>query len=523
MTVTNQSSFPTTSWKDQIVNNPKADQLITESIAYLADITPEKDTAYLLDTLTVEESYILSKSSDSNTLPILIHHPLIVKGTKADGGIGTKSLILHQGLSNHALPFTTNPADLLKLVEDVPNPSYQSLFEASTIEDLRAIEPFEENATTSDTRACIIIPHFIASEFINSEPACAKSFITIIKNHLDIYDDIFYIPKADDPDTTPDEDKVQTFHQILTWLLHFEEKIPVTTLNPIFQGTRLYEASDRFQKGFITTPFSPTASVLRPHDYRNDTSIQESSISIQNSIASSMERITEKFEEKDTKNKSFDKLNNLSKKTLLAFATADRLNPALKLGDEGLDIMKQKNDTDAHALLQTTLETKSLYYAKLSIANAKDICNRRWARHNSNMPSGLSVLLVQEYDMTSGSSSAHDAMILRLKTKHVIDDESISKLLETDITMPTIFEDMMKNIKVVDGIIEAFAPNSWAARCYENVIADLLKIEKDCKKLILEDSLFIIKILCDIDNRTSTKTVASIQTILTPSTMIVLI
>ena len=49
-------------WKDQIVNNLKADQLITDSIAYLADITPDKDTDYLLDTLTVEESYILINS-----------------------------------------------------------------------------------------------------------------------------------------------------------------------------------------------------------------------------------------------------------------------------------------------------------------------------------------------------------------------------------------------------------------------------------------------------------------------------
>ena len=56
MTVTNQSSFPTT-WKDKIVNNPKADQLIADSITYLADITQDKDTVYLLNTLTVEELY----------------------------------------------------------------------------------------------------------------------------------------------------------------------------------------------------------------------------------------------------------------------------------------------------------------------------------------------------------------------------------------------------------------------------------------------------------------------------------
>ena len=76
MTVTNQPSFPTT-WKDQIVNNPKADQLITGSIAYLAVTIPDKDNDYLLNNITVEESYILIKSSDSNTLPpTLLHHPL---------------------------------------------------------------------------------------------------------------------------------------------------------------------------------------------------------------------------------------------------------------------------------------------------------------------------------------------------------------------------------------------------------------------------------------------------------------
>ena len=98
MTVTNQSSFPST-WKDQIVTNPKADELLVDSPALLNDITPDKDTDYLLNILTGEESYILVKTSDSNICPTLIHHPVAVKGTRAEGGIGTNSLILHQGLS----------------------------------------------------------------------------------------------------------------------------------------------------------------------------------------------------------------------------------------------------------------------------------------------------------------------------------------------------------------------------------------------------------------------------------------
>jgi len=62
-----------------------------------------------------------------------------------------------------------------------------------------------------------------------------------------------------------------------------------------------------------------------------------------------MKRITEKFEETSSKRKSFEKLNYLTRKTLLAFTKTDRMNPELKLGDKGLNI--KNNETDSHALL----------------------------------------------------------------------------------------------------------------------------------------------------------------------------
>ena len=138
--------------------------------------------------------------------------------------------------------------------------------------------------------------------------------------------------------------------------------------------------------------------------------------------------------------------------------------------------MKQKNDTNAQALLINTLKSKGLYFASLSIANAKEICSRSWARLNSNTPSGLSVLLIQSFDPASSHSMSCEAMVLHLKTKHTIDEEAIAKLLDTDITLPQNFEGMMKNIKVVKGIISCFAPNSWPDQCYQSIIENLLKI-----------------------------------------------
>ena len=96
----------------------------------------------------------------------------------------------------------------------------------------------------------------------------------------------------------------------------------------------------------------------------------------------------------------------------------------------------------------------------------------------------------------------HEAMVLRLKTKHTIDDEAISKLLDTDITLPQNFEGMIDNIKVVKGIISCFAPNSWPEQCYQSIIENLLKIKKDCKRMINNNSQIITKILSDINNRT---------------------
>ena len=93
-------------------------------------------------------------------------------------------------------------------------------------------------------------------------------------------------------------------------------------------------------------------------------------------------------------------------------------------------------------------------------------------------------------------------MILRMKTKHTYDDEAISKLIDTEFSLPTTFEGMIENIKVVHDIIICFAPNCWVAKCYAILIDNLTRIQQDSKKLIAMDNRFIAKILSNIDNRT---------------------
>jgi hypothetical protein len=503
MTLSNQRDRPT-SWKDQIVNNPKEDILITDSIDLLAQITPDKSCDDLATFAHDEEDcYILVKSFESNTCPVLLHHARITNGTRRDGDRGSKYFILHQGLSDYALPFKVEPTEIFKLVPDIPKYSYESLFAAKSLTEIDNLEPINTTSKQEDIRAGLIIPHFIAREFIQSEATCAKSFISTITNFIAVLEDTFDVPTESEEGTLPDENNVETFIQVLTWLRHFESSIPTTPLTPILQGTRLSIEDSRFQRGFIYKLSEHQSPASQLTSVRNITTDSESTLAIQSSIASNIERISNKFEDNDTKSKSFAKCPNLTRKTLLAFATSDCLNPASKLHDSGLEIMKQRNDTDAHQLLHTTLQARGLFYATLSIANAKDICNGRWVRQNFTMPEGLSVLLIQTYDPNSGHSLTRDAMILLLKTKHSIDDEAISKLIDTDIALPTNFEGMMENIKVVHGIIKVFAPDSWPAKCYDSLILDLVQIEKDCKRLIHDDKSFITKILSDIDNRTS--------------------
>ena len=501
MTTSNLPGLPS-SWKDQIQNNTNSDTLITNAVDILIDITPAKSPEDLKSLISQEEElYVLIKSNSNNTCPLLLHHAKVAKGSTQNGGLDSETLILHQGLEAHAIPFVVDPDQLFSIIQDIPKPSYDPFFTANSAADLDAIDPIDENAVADDCRQGLIIPHFIAKLFIEQDPPSAKSLLLLVANYLHALDDVFYVPDPDD-DTVPDENKIETFRQIFTWLLNFEDKIPATILTPLFQNTTAYTEDSRFQRGYIVA--SPQANpIIQPLPNRNDIGIQESSLALQTSIANNIERFANTFEKNDPKSKSFEKFPNLIKSALLSFATTDLLNPAEKLGDEGLEIMKQKNDTDAHALLINTLKSNGIYFASLSIANAKEICCGRWPRANANTPSGLSVLLIQSYDPASSHSRAREAMVLRLKTKHSMDEDSIAKLLDTDITLPQNFEGMMENIKVVSGIISCFAPNSYPDQCYQAIIKNLMKIEKDCKRMINDDEKFITKILSDIDNRTS--------------------
>ncbi len=90
MRISTQHALPST-WKDQIVTNPKADEFLVDSPALLNDITGHKDADYLLNIITGEDSYIFVKTSDSNICRTHFHHPVSVQGSRSKGGIGTHS------------------------------------------------------------------------------------------------------------------------------------------------------------------------------------------------------------------------------------------------------------------------------------------------------------------------------------------------------------------------------------------------------------------------------------------------
>ena len=132
MTVSNHPSLPSTR-KDQIQNNPDQDSLTANATDILANIIPRtKDSKYLKSFISQEEElFILIKSNTNNTCPLLLHHAKIAKGSTQNGGLGSETLILHQGLEAHAIPFEVDPVQLFTILQDIPQPAYKSFFEAN--------------------------------------------------------------------------------------------------------------------------------------------------------------------------------------------------------------------------------------------------------------------------------------------------------------------------------------------------------------------------------------------------------
>ena len=215
MTVSNLPSLPST-WKDQIQNNPESDSLLTDAIDILADITPTKDPNALKTLISQEdELFVLIKANANDTRPLLLHHANIAKGSTQHGGLGSETLILHQGLESHAIPFEIDPVQLFAIIPDTPQPAYETFFDANSETDLDALLPIEADLVIDNCRQGLIIPHFIAKIIVDQDPPNAKSLLLTIQNLLQALDDVFYVPGPDN-DTLPEEDKIETFLQIFT-------------------------------------------------------------------------------------------------------------------------------------------------------------------------------------------------------------------------------------------------------------------------------------------------------------------
>ena len=152
MTVSNQPSLPST-WKDQIQNNPDQESLTTNAADILANITPTKAPNDLKSLISQEEElFILVKSNTHNTRPLLLHHAKIAKGSTQNGGLGSETLILHQGLEAHAIPFVVDPVQLFTILQDIPKPSYDPFFTANSQADLDALNPIDVDAVINNCR-----------------------------------------------------------------------------------------------------------------------------------------------------------------------------------------------------------------------------------------------------------------------------------------------------------------------------------------------------------------------------------
>ena len=481
-------------WKESILTDPKADIYTAQTKATITDTLKDNGVDFIAKVAEADDLFFLVKPQGPSSRPLLIHTLRCVRGTRTEGGIGTESYIIHNGLSSRATPFSIDPENFFKLLPESNRLDYVQLLQATTSEEFEQVAEKEQSNKLADLRNAIAIPHFIAKSLISTAFQSAADIALIAIRAINSKPLLFPVPD----ENTAEKDEI--FAPLLTWLNIYDTAVPETLLSPAFEGTLL----DLFSLHLQTQKFPHPSFQPIPAQTQPQTSITaDRHLALQAEFNESMTRMTTVMEERsDAKGRGYDKFPSLRQKTILAFLTQDRSNPAISVAKEGLDIFNLKHDADAHQQLEVALKKKGHFYASFSVANAKDICNGKWTRDNDTIPSGISVLLVRPFNSVTGSSTTKDAFILRLKTQHNMDDNSIKKLTETDIIIPTEYDGLLRNIQVIGATIELFGSESYASDKYAELCDDIIRQRQIIEQNIHEDNTFVTKILCDVDRRT---------------------
>ena len=155
-------------WKESILTDPKADDYIAQTKATIDDTLKDNGADFITEVAEADDLFFLVKPQGPSSRPLLLHTLRCVRGTRADGGIGTKSYIIHNGLSSRATPFSIEPDNFFQLVPESNRLDYVQLTQATTNEEFEQVAEKDQTTKIADLRNAITVPHFIAKALISN-------------------------------------------------------------------------------------------------------------------------------------------------------------------------------------------------------------------------------------------------------------------------------------------------------------------------------------------------------------------
>ena len=499
-----------TTWYDLIKD--AAEKEPTRNFDRTLDFDFSKENSECFQAASIDSPCcFLIKAASSPNIPTLVHSPIVAHHRTADGSFAAKAAV-HSGVLATTAQVLGVETDEFLAPLDVEERDFADLAKCSSQDDFTAIctQGRRNSPKVGNIRKAIYVPADLAVEFIDSTCTSAWGIFELIaKRFVDTTVD----DEGNEITTVRNCDAIQT-RAILHWLALFNTaEVPETTLRSCLETDIVMCASRALHFQCLKQP-DPTRSaptmVRGREDDQSDRSLslyqqrhlqllQEQAEHLSSSLASSSSGTGA-----DDKTKGFDKLPSITKATILAFLSVDGETPATDIDQVGKDIFLGKNDYEKTKILEVHLRKEGVTGISLSIAQSKDLVNGHWTWKNLNTPSGFSFVLFSQSDPLSGISTSDEIRYLSLKTKKEIDMNSLQKMTETDITIPSDEHGIIACVQSGTSCLKCFKEEALVVRNLEAFLLDLYMNKHLLRIACLKDPGFPTALLCAIDRRVCT-------------------
>ena len=448
----------------------------------------------------------LIKAGSNPRTPTLVHSPLGVFTRKEDGNFEMRAAIHSGVLASMAQVLEIDQEEFFDPIDENER-NFEDLVKCKNLEDFETLRG-QRNKKVNCLRRAIFIPNDLAVKFIDS--SCTSTW------------EVFELFSEESISTEINEEGVEVstvkecdyeyLKSILHWLALFDTEVIgeinfkscldddtlVTNSKTLHYQhlKRQTENSNQVPSGVGDQSESANMTVYQQKHLQL---LQEQSEHLSSSLASNSASAPSASEE--NKSRGFDKLPSITKATILAFLSVDGESPALDIDQVGKDIFMGRNDYEKTKILEVHLRREGIMDVTLSIAQSKDLVNGHWTWKNSNTPSGFSFVLFSRSDPLSGLSTSDEIRYLSLKTKKEIDNGSLKKLTESDITIPSDEHGILACIQTGTACLKCFKQDALIVRNLERFLSDLHLNKYLIRIACLKDKSFPTAFLCAVDRR----------------------